>query len=96
MGQQLQDEYRKNRKEATSYGKNTACALPLINCCERSEQRHYFRRFSETRAPADGKNPVPADIMNDYPSAISAHSKMAVVACTTVIPFVLSQLGQTK
>ena len=64
-----------------------------------------------TRAPADGKNPVPADIigsqtkilwaanwlaMDDYPSAISAHSKMVVVVCTTVIPFVLYLLEQTK
>ena len=34
--------------------------------------------------------------MDDYPSAISAHSKMAVVVCPTVIPFVLYLLGQTK
>lgn len=34
--------------------------------------------------------------MDDYPSAISAHSKMAVVVCTTVISFVLYLLGQTK
>ena len=55
-----------------------------------------------TRAPADGKNPVPADIvgsqaMDGYPSAISAHSKMAVVVCNTVIFFCsFSLLGRRK
>ena len=34
--------------------------------------------------------------MDDYPSVISALSKMAVVVCTTVIPFVLYLLGQTN
>ena len=31
-----------------------------------------------------------------YPSAISAHSKMAVVVCTAVISVALHLLGQTK
>ena len=34
--------------------------------------------------------------MDDYPSAILAHSKMAVIVCNTGIPFVLYLLGQTK
>ena len=56
-----------------------------------------------TCAPADGKNPVPADVIgsqpkmlwagwlavDDHPSTISSHSKMVVVVCNTVIPFFL-------
>ena len=34
--------------------------------------------------------------MDDYPSAISAHSKMAAVICSTAISSVLYLLGQTK
>ena len=33
------------------------------HCCERSEQRHYFWRSSNSTRASDGKNPVPADFI---------------------------------
>lgn len=65
----------------------------------------FFDHFRKSRAPADGKNPVPADnenavagkrVSDDYLSAISAHSKMAVVVGITVNSIVLHLLGETK
>ena len=81
----------------------------LLDCRERSKQRHNFRRFSKnTRSsrreePCAGRyywkpneNAVCWVVSDDYLSAISAHPKMAVVVSITVNYIVLHLLRQTK